>query len=74
MTPFLVVFNSISVISERWEGDNGRLCAMKPRLLLERFQPGAGLETGSARPALYLLSYRGSYMKGKSSCADGSEF
>ena len=32
-----VLFNSISVISGRLEGDNKRLCAMEPCLLLIRF-------------------------------------
>ena len=31
--------NSISVISGQLEGDNGRLCAMEPPLLLIRFPP-----------------------------------
>ena len=34
-------FNSIFV-SERWAGDNERMCAMEPRL--ERSLPQAGLE------------------------------
>ena len=40
---FYVLFNSISIISGQWEGDNERLCAMEPSLRLERFLPGAGL-------------------------------
>ena len=36
-----VIFNSISVISRRWLGDNKRL---EPRLRLERFPPQAELE------------------------------
>ena len=45
---FKVIFNSISVISGHWEGDNERLCAIKPRLRLERLPPRAGLELGTA--------------------------
>ena len=41
---FYVLFNSVSVISGRWAGDNERLCAMKPRLRLGRFR----LEQGSS--------------------------
>ena len=41
-----VLFNSISVKSGRWEGDNERLCVMEPCLRLERFPPRAGLESG----------------------------
>ena len=37
-----VLFNNISVISGRWVDDNGRLCAMKPRLRLRRFRPQRG--------------------------------
>ena len=40
---FYVLFNSVSVISGRWEVDNERLCAMELRLRLRRF----GLERGS---------------------------
>ena len=36
-----VLFNSISVISGRWVGDNERLYAMEPRLRLKRFPPSA---------------------------------
>ena len=39
---FYVLFNSISVISGRWAGDNERLCAMEPRLRLKRSSPQAG--------------------------------
>ena len=34
---FYVLFNSISVISERCSDDNERLCAMELRLRLSRF-------------------------------------
>ena len=40
---FYDLFNSVSVISGRWEVDNERLCAMKLRLRLRRFR----LERGS---------------------------
>ena len=40
----LRIFNSISVISRRWTGDNEKLYAMEPRLRLERSAPRAGLE------------------------------
>ena len=43
------LFNSISVISGRCLADNVRLCAMEPRLRLERFPPKAGLEAEMAR-------------------------
>ena len=34
-----------------------RLCAIKPRLWLERFQPQVGLEPGTARPVGKGLTY-----------------
>ena len=40
---YYVLFNSISVISGRWEVDNGWLCATELRLRLRRFR----LEHGS---------------------------
>ena len=36
---FFVLFNSISLISGQWAGDNQRLCAKKPRLR-QRSNPG----------------------------------
>ena len=68
---FYVLYNSISVISGQWVGDNGRLCAMEPYLRLKRSLPQAGLKPRAARsvcqhliyrarPALNILSYRGS--------------
>ena len=45
---FHVLFNSISVISGQWTGDNERLCAISPRLRLKRSPPQAGLEPGTA--------------------------
>ena len=44
----LRIFNSISVISGRWTGDNEKLCATEPRLQLERSPPRAGVETRTA--------------------------
>ena len=44
-----VIFNSISVISGRWAGENKRLCAMELRLRLKNFPHQAGLEPGTAR-------------------------
>ena len=41
---FMFFFNSISVISGQWEGDNERLRAMEPHLQLERFPTAGGLE------------------------------
>ena len=37
-------FDSISVISRRWKGEHGRLCAMKRRLGSGRISPSAGFE------------------------------
>ena len=48
MTCDFTNFNSISVISGRWTGDNEKLCAMEPRLRLERSPPRAGLEPRTA--------------------------
>ena len=41
---FLRPFNSISVISRRWEGEHERLCAMKRRLGSGRISHPAGFE------------------------------
>ena len=49
MARFYVLFNSISVISGRYAGNNGRLCAMELRLRLGRFRLEARLEPGNAR-------------------------
>ena len=38
-------------------GDNGRLCAMKPYLQLERFPPTAGTKPGTTRTAGQCLTY-----------------
>ena len=46
---FEVLFNNISVIAELWLDDNERLCAMEPRLRLEKLPPRAELEPGTAR-------------------------
>ena len=53
---FYVLFNSFSVISGRWLGNNDRLCAVGPRLRLERFSPQAGLKSGTA--TLNLLNFK----------------
>ena len=53
---FYTFFNSISVISGLWEGDNERLSAMKLCLQLERFPSPAGLDPGTARSAGQCLS------------------
>ena len=42
---FYVLFNSISVISGRWEVDNERPCAMELRLRL-KISARAGIELG----------------------------
>ena len=47
---FSVLFNSISVILERWADANERLCAMEPRLRLRKFR----LERGSNPGYSYL--------------------
>ena len=41
---FYILFNSTSVISGQWEGDNEKLSATEPCLQLKRFLPPAGLE------------------------------
>ena len=43
-----IIFNSISVISGRWAGDNERMCAMEPLLRLRRFRL-EGARTRDAR-------------------------
>ena len=55
---FYVLFNSISVISGPWLGDNERLCAMEPRLQLERFLPQVRLEPRTARSVGQRLTYQ----------------
>ena len=54
---FYVIFNSISVISGRWPGDNKRLCAIESRLRLKRSVPLAMLEPGTARSVGQRLAY-----------------
>ena len=54
---FYIFVNSISVISGRLVGDNGRLCATEPSLRLERFTPQAGLKPGTARSVGQRLAY-----------------
>ena len=43
---FNVLFNSISVISRQWAGDNERLCAMNP---VSDLKDLTGLESRAAR-------------------------
>ena len=43
---FYVIFNSISVISGRWEGNNGRLCAKEPRLRVVKYRVEHGSNAG----------------------------
>ena len=54
---FYVLFNSISVISGRWAGDNERLCAMEPRLRLRRSRLRWGIELGTARSVYQRLTH-----------------
>ena len=54
---FYVLFNSISVISGQWFGDNERLCAMESHLRWERFLPQAGFEPGTARSVGHPSTY-----------------
>ena len=41
---FYVLFNSISVISGRWKGEDERFCAIKLLLGSERISPPSGFE------------------------------
>ena len=43
---FHVLFNSVSVISVRWEVDSERLCNGAP-FTVEKLSPRAGIELGS---------------------------
>ena len=54
---FYVLFNSTSVISERWFGDKEWLCAMELHLRLERLPPRTGLEPGTARSVGQCLTH-----------------
>ena len=49
MTPFHVLFNSISVKSGRRADDNERMCAMEPNIPLKRSLPQVGLKPMTAR-------------------------
>ena len=52
-------FNSVSVISGQWEGDNEKLSATEPCLQQKkRFPFPVGLQPGTARSAGQSLSYR----------------
>ena len=68
-------FNSISVISARWVGDNERLCAIEPHLQLKRFSPEARLETGTARSAGQHLTHlaNGASQEGNKKRANSAE-
>ena len=46
---FYILFNSISVISGHWEGDNERLFPMEPCLQLKRFRLEVGLKQLTVR-------------------------
>ena len=48
MSRFYVLFNCVSVISERWADGKERLSAMEPSLRLERSSPQAGLGLATA--------------------------
>ena len=52
-----ILFNSFSVISGWWQGDNERLCAMESRSQLERFPPSTGFEPGTATSIGQYLTY-----------------
>ena len=54
---FYVLFNSISVISGRWVGDNKRVSALESRSWLQRSTFLAGLEPETARSAGQHLTY-----------------
>ena len=54
---FYVLFNSISVISRWWVGDNERLCSMELCLPLKRPPPQVGLESTTARLPGQCLTY-----------------
>ena len=51
---FYILFNSVSVLSEQWEVDNERLCAMELHYYLRRFRldPGSNLVHYISRPVL----------------------
>ena len=44
---FYILFNSISVVSGQWAGDNERLCAVEPSSPLKRSLLQVGLESGT---------------------------
>ena len=47
MTCDFTHFNSTSVISEQWEHDNEKLCAVEPHLQCKIFPPPEGTESGT---------------------------
>ena len=52
-----VLFNSISVISGGWVGNNERLCAIEHHSWLKRSPPRAGLEPETARSTGQRITY-----------------
>ena len=57
-------FNSISVISGRWESENERLCAIEPRILVSKYSAYSRIrarDSQISRSALKPLSYQGFY-------------
>ena len=54
---FYILFDSISIISGRWVGNNERLCAMEPHLRLKRSPPQVGLKLGTTRSVSQHLTY-----------------
>ena len=49
-------FSTVFQFSERWAGDNERLCVMEPHLQSESSPPQAGIEPGTAsRPAPVMI-------------------
>ena len=48
---FYILFNSISVISGQWLGDNERLCATEPCFWSEIFPLQVGVKLGTSKLA-----------------------
>ena len=55
---FYVLFNTISVISERWAKHNERLCANCTPFTIEKYAPQAGRELTIARSVGQRLTQR----------------
>ena len=49
--------STLSLLSGRGKNNNRRLCAMEPRLRLEKFPPPAGLEPRTTITASQRLTY-----------------